>query len=290
MRPFSCCAFVTVVLALVGLVMGIVSFIPEDPAVECGEDIALPFLAVSLLLCVVHISFVIYLFRAINNPKEAQGDKEQRGLIFGNSSVFRHAWHLFLNDVPMAIYILLFIFSFVWSILGEVWMRRCADGSNERRYGAILADILLAYGVVASTMFFGTLFALCCCGDYYSRREKQRETRQLQRQSHHPPGQEYYDVEDNMGGRQQCQQPPAAAMQQQVVYQQPVVQQSPPYQNPSPVPVQGSVGTPQRTGAPQQQSTADQALTIAATGGKIAVAAGLGAFSAARSAWKSRNK
>ena len=57
-----------------------------------------------------------------------------------------------------------------------------SDGSNERRFGGILADILLAYGVVAFCLFFGTLFALCCCGNYYTTREKQRAIRQQNRQ------------------------------------------------------------------------------------------------------------
>lgn len=295
-RPFSCCAFITVLLAVAGLAMGIVSFIPENPSVECGEDIALPFVAISLVLCVAHILFVIYLFRAINNPKEGQGDQAGGGLVFGNSSVFRHAWHLFLNDVPMAIYILVFVFSFVWAILGEGWMRGCPAGSNERQFGLILADLLLTFAIVASCLFFGTLFALCCCGDYYSNREKQRTTRQHEKQNRPAADQEYYDVEANQRGQQQySQQQPAAAQQQAVVYHQPVVQQPmqappPAYQEPAPVPVQGTVGAPQRTDNGNQRTVADQALAAASTGGKIAVAAGRGAFSAAKGAWKSRKK
>jgi len=167
-EPLSGCLFLTVLLNLSPLVV-LAYFLGSDSDQDCS-DVSL-FVIISIILFVLHIAFAVYMFFHL---------KEKRHAEHTNDTEFERTKEFLLENPVMACYIVVYVFAFVWAILGLVWSTQCAakegisSGSQDLgQAGEATAIVSLAFYGIGLCIFFANLCDVddCCasmdCTEFY---------------------------------------------------------------------------------------------------------------------------
>eukprot|EP00466_Bigelowiella_natans_P008580 jgi/Bigna1/75578/fgenesh1_pg.35_\ len=158
-EPLSGCLFMTVLLNISPLV-ALAYFLGTDSDQDCS-DVSL-FVTISIVLFVLHIAFGVYMFIHL---------KEKRHTEHTNDTEYERTKEFLLENPVMACYILVYIFAFVWAILGLVWSSQCiakddiSSGSKDlAQAGEATAIVSLCFYGIGLCIFLSNLCDIddCC--------------------------------------------------------------------------------------------------------------------------------
>jgi len=146
-----------------GCLVGLAAASAADDPGNCQKDLMV-WCIICVILGLIHGLYAVYcyfLFVKIGmeqQEKDAEAGIEDGGM--NRVNLHDKAYDIFMMDPWTAVYILLYIFSFVWGIMGIVWTgdEKGCTGSDLKSTTESLAILLIVYGVVTPLVI---LFGLC---------------------------------------------------------------------------------------------------------------------------------
>merc|ERR1711934_165329 len=148
-------------VAMGGAVIGLGATAAAADADGCSNNLMI-YNILGLLMGLLHIFFALYYyFLFIKKAQEAAaeaGGEGQEG-DFSKVNMSAEAYKIFMYDPWTALYILLYIFGFIWGILGISWS--ADDGCKNdaiKNDTKIVGILLLCYGIITPFVIF---FGIC---------------------------------------------------------------------------------------------------------------------------------